>query len=115
MTANNLMKGKRGLIMGVANDLSIAWGIADALHKAGAELAFPYQGDTFRKRVVPLVAPLNPAAVIDCDVSNQGSLDALFAELAGKWDSLDFVVHAIAFSDRDQLKGRYVDTPPENF
>ena len=115
MTANNLMKGKRGLIMGVANDRSIAWGIADALHKAGAELAFTYQGDTFRKRVVPLVAPLNPAALIDCDVSEQGSLDAAFAELQSKWSSLDFVVHAIAFSDKDQLKGRYVDTTPENF
>ncbi len=79
------------------------------------ELAFSYQGDLFRKRVVPLVAPLQPAALIDCDVSNQGSIDAAFAELATKWDSLDFVVHAIAFSDKEQLKGRYVDTTPENF
>jgi enoyl-[acyl-carrier protein] reductase I len=109
------MKGKRGLIMGVANDRSIAWGIAEALHKAGAELAFTYQGDTFKKRVTPLVAPLNPAALIDCDVSEQGSIDAAFAELKAKWDSLDFVVHAIAFSDKDQLKGRYVDTTPDNF
>jgi enoyl-[acyl-carrier protein] reductase I len=115
MSTSGLMKGKRGLIMGVANDRSIAWGITEALHNAGAELAFTYQGDAFRKRVLPLVTPLNPAAVIDCDVSNQGSLDALFAELKTKWDKLDFVVHAIAYSDKDQLKGRYVDTSPENF
>jgi len=115
MSTSSLMKGKRGLIMGVANDRSIAWGIADALHKAGAELAFTYQGDVFKKRVVPLVTPLNPAALIDCDVSNQGSLDNLFAELKTKWDTLDFVVHAIAYSDKDQLKGRYVDTTPDNF
>jgi enoyl-[acyl-carrier protein] reductase I len=115
MSTSGLMKGKRGLIMGVANDRSIAWGITEALHNAGAELAFTYQGDAFRKRVLPLVTPLNPAAVIDCDVSNQGSLDALFAELKTKWDTLDFVVHAIAYSDKDQLKGRYVDTSPENF
>jgi enoyl-[acyl-carrier protein] reductase I len=115
MSTAGLMKGKRGLIMGVANDRSIAWGIAEALHKAGAELAFTYQGDTFKKRVTPLVAPLHPAALIDCDVSEQGSIDAAFAELAAKWDSLDFIVHAIAFSDKDQLKGRYVDTTPDNF
>jgi enoyl-[acyl-carrier protein] reductase I len=115
MSTSGLMKGKRGLVMGVANDRSIAWGITEALHAAGAEMAFTYQGDAFRKRVLPLVTPLNPAAVIDCDVSNQGSLDALFAELKTKWDTLDFVVHAIAYSDKDQLKGRYVDTSPENF
>ena len=115
MSTSGLMKGKRGLIMGVANDRSIAWGIAEALHNAGAELAFTYQGDAFKKRVVPLVAPLNPTAVIDCDVSNQGSLDALFVELAKKWDTLDFVVHAIAYSDKDQLKGRYIDTTADNF
>jgi enoyl-[acyl-carrier protein] reductase I len=115
MPTSGLMKGKRGLIMGVANDRSIAWGIAEALHKAGAELAFTYQGDTFKKRVTPLVAPLNPAALIDCDVSEQGSIDACFAELGKKWDSLDFLVHAIAFSDKEQLKGRYVDTTPDNF
>ena len=115
MSTSGLMKGKRGLIMGVANDRSIAWGIADALHKAGAELAFTYQGDVFKKRVVPLVAKLNPAAVLDCDVTSQGSLDAVFTELAGKWPTIDFVVHAIAFSDKDQLKGRYIDTTPDNF
>ncbi len=84
MSTAGLMKGKRGLIMGVANDRSIAWGIAEALHEAGAELAFTYQGDTFKKRVTPLVAPLNPAALIDCDVSEQGSIDAAFAELGAK-------------------------------
>ncbi|HYS45285.1 MAG TPA: enoyl-ACP reductase FabI [Rhizomicrobium sp.] len=110
-----LMKGKRGLIMGVANNHSIAWGIAQALHDAGAELAFSYQGDLFRKRVVPLVEPLKPAALIDCDVSKPQSIDAAFAELGKVWDSLDFLVHAIAFSDKDQLKGRYVDTTAENF
>ena len=115
MSKSGLMTGKRGLIMGVANDRSIAWGIANSLHEAGADLAFTYQGETFKKRVTPLVEPLNPAAVIDCDVSEQGSLDAAFARLRDKWDSLDFVVHAIAFSDREQLKGRYVDTTPENF
>ena len=115
MPFSGLMKGKRGLIMGVANNHSIAWGIAQALHEAGAELAFSYQGDLFRKRVVPLVEPLKPAALIDCDVSNQGSIDAAFAELGKVWDSMDFLVHAIAFSDKEQLKGRYVDTTAENF
>ncbi|HEY0107709.1 MAG TPA: enoyl-ACP reductase FabI [Rhizomicrobium sp.] len=115
MAFDGLMKGKRGLVMGVANSHSIAWGIAQALHDAGAELAFSYQGDLFKKRVVPLVEKLNPAALIDCDVGNQGSVDAAFAELERIWGSLDFVVHAIAFSDKDQLKGRYVDTTPENF
>ena len=115
MAFEGLMKGKRGLIMGVANQHSIAWGIAQALHEAGAELAFSYQGDLFKKRVVPLVEPLKPAALIDCDVTNADSLDAAFAELEKKWGSIDFVVHAIAFSDKDQLKGRYVDTTAENF
>ena len=115
MTTQGLMKGKRGLIMGVANNRSIAWGVAGALHNAGAELAFTYQGDVFKKRVVPLVESLKPAALIDCDVSNQGSIDGAFAELAKIWPSLDFVVHAIGFSDKDQLTGRYVDTTPENF
>src|SRR6201990_1047490 len=115
MSFSALMKGKRGLIMGVANQHSIAWGIAQALHDAGAELAFSYQGDLFKKRVVPLVEPLKPAALIDCDVTNQGSIDSAFAELQKLWGSLDFVVHAIAFSDKDQLKGRYVDTTLDNF
>jgi len=115
MPASGLMKGKRGLIMGVANQHSIAWGIAQALHEAGAELAFSYQGDLFKKRVVPLVEPLKPVALIDCDVTSQGSIDTAFGELGKVWGNLDFVVHAIAFSDKDQLKGRYVDTTAENF
>ena len=115
MAFDGLMKGKRGLIMGVANDRSIAWGVAQCLHQAGAELAFTYQGEAFRKRVIPLVEPLKPAAIVDCDVTNQGSIDAVFEELERKWHALDFVVHAIAFSDKDQLKGRYVDTTPDNF
>jgi enoyl-[acyl-carrier protein] reductase I len=115
MAFEGLMKGKRGLIMGVANNHSIAWGIAQALHQAGAELAFTYQGETFKKRVAPLVEPLSPAALIDCDVTQPESLDAAFAEIGKVWDSLDFVVHAIAFSDKEQLKGRYVDTTADNF
>jgi enoyl-[acyl-carrier protein] reductase I len=115
MAFEGLMKGKRGLIMGVANQHSIAWGIAQALHGAGAELAFTYQGDLFKKRVTPLVEPLKPAALIDCDVSKPETIDAAFAELRTKWDSIDFLVHAIAFSDKEQLKGRYVDTTGDNF
>ena len=115
MASSGIMAGKRGLIMGVANDRSIAWGIAQSLATQGAQLAFTYQGDVFKKRVVPLVEPLGPVALIDCDVSVPASIDAAFAELAKKWDRLDFLVHAIAFSDRDQLKGRYVDTTAENF
>jgi enoyl-[acyl-carrier protein] reductase I len=115
MAFDGLMKGKRGLIMGVANDRSIAWGVAQALHEAGAELAFTYQGEAFRKRVVPLVEPMKPAVVADCDVTSQGSVDAAFEEIRKKWGSLDFLVHAIAFSDKDQLKGRYIDTTPDNF
>jgi enoyl-[acyl-carrier protein] reductase I len=115
MSFEGLMKGKRGLIMGVANDRSIAWGVAKVLHEAGAELAFSYLGDAFKKRVLPLTAPLNPALLVDCDVGNQASIDAAFAELGKVWDNLDFLVHAIGFSDKDQLKGRYVDTTPENF
>jgi enoyl-[acyl-carrier protein] reductase I len=109
------MKGKRGLIMGVANQHSIAWGIAQALHDAGAELAFSYQGDLFKKRVVPLVEPLKPVALVDCDVSSAQSLDAAFAELGKVWDKMDFLVHAVAFSDKEQLKGRYIDTSLDNF
>jgi len=115
MANSGILAGKRGLIMGVANDRSIAWGIAQSAAAHGAELAFTYQGDAFRKRVLPLVDPLRPAAVIDCDVSSPASLDLAFQELRSKWERLDFLVHAIAFSDRDQLKGRYVETTPENF
>ena len=115
MAFDGLMKGKRGLIMGVANDRSIAWGIAQRLHEAGAELAFTYQGEAFRKRVVPLTEALKPAAIVDCDVTNPESLDAAFEAVGKAWGGLDFVVHAVAFSDKDQLKGRYVDTTAENF
>ena len=115
MSLDRLLAGKRGLIMGVANERSIAWGVAERLHAAGAELAFTYQGDVFKKRVLPLVEPLKPAAVLDCDVTSQGSLETVFSELAQKWPTLDFVVHAIAFSDKEQLKGRYIDTTQENF
>ena len=115
MAFEGLMKGKKGLIMGVANDRSIAWGVARMLYAAGAELAFSYQGDVFKKRVLPLVEPLNPVAMIDCDVSDQASIDAAFARLGEIWSDLDFVVHAIGFSDKEQLKGRYVDTTVENF
>jgi enoyl-[acyl-carrier protein] reductase I len=112
---SGVMAGKRGLIMGVANDRSIAWGIAQSLSSHGAELAFTYQGEAFKKRVVPLVEPLRPAALIDCDVTQPASVDAAFAELGSSWGNIDFVVHAIAFSDKEQLKGRYVDTTPDNF
>jgi enoyl-[acyl-carrier protein] reductase I len=113
--ANGIMAGKRGLIMGVANDRSIAWGIAQSLAAQGAELAFTYQGDAFKKRVAPLVESVKPAALIDCDVAHAGSVDACFTALGKTWDRLDFLVHAIAFSDKEQLKGRYVDTTAENF
>jgi len=115
MAANGIMAGKRGLIMGGANDRSIAWGIAQSLASQGAELAFTYLGEAFRKRGAPLVEPLKPAALLDCDVSTPASLDAAFAELGKVWDRMDFLVHAVAFSDKEQLKGRYVDTTPENF
>jgi enoyl-[acyl-carrier protein] reductase I len=115
MAFEGLMKGKRGLVMGVANERSIAWGIAQSLAEAGAELAFTYQGEAFKKRVIPLTAPLKPAVVADCDVTDPGSLDALFAEIGKVWDGLDFVVHCVAFSDKEQLKGRYVETTQENF
>ncbi len=110
-----LMEGRRGLVMGVANDRSIAWAIAKACAAEGAELAFTYQGDAFRKRVMPLAETLGAPLVLPCDVSDSASLDAVFATLASEWGSLDFLVHAIAFSDKDQLKGRYVETTPENF
>jgi len=110
-----LMAGKRGLIMGVANNRSIAWGISKACADQGAELAFTYQGDALKKRVEPLAAELNSKIVLPCDVSDMGSLDAAFEELKKHWDSIDFVVHAIAFSDKDELTGRYVDTSPGNF
>ena len=110
-----LMAGKRGLVMGVANERSIAWGIAQALHGAGAELAFTYQGAAFGKRVLPMVEKLGSKIVEEADVENEESLDRLFQRLGGEWGRLDFVVHAIAFSDKEELKGRYVDTTKANF
>jgi enoyl-[acyl-carrier protein] reductase I len=113
--SNNLMAGKRGLIMGLANDKSIAWGIAKQLADAGAELAFSYQGDALKKRVDPLAASLGSDIVLPCDVGDEASIDALFAGLAERWDNLDFIVHAIGFSDKNELRGRYVDTTRGNF
>jgi enoyl-[acyl-carrier protein] reductase I len=113
--APGLMGGKRGLIMGVANSRSIAWGIARACHKHGAELALTYQGDALKKRVEPLAAELGGIVVGHCDVTDPASIDAVFAAVESAWGKLDFVVHAIAFSDRDQLDGRYVDTTEDNF
>ncbi|MCK5285286.1 MAG: SDR family oxidoreductase [Alphaproteobacteria bacterium] len=112
---NNLMKGKKGLVMGVANDKSIAWGMAKELHEQGAELAFTYQGEAFGKRVKPLAESVGSDIVIDCDVTNEDSLDKVFSTLEDKWGELDFVIHAIAFSDKNELQGRYVDTTLDNF
>lgn len=109
------MAGKRGLIMGLANDKSIAWGIARALSEAGAELAFSYQGDALKKRVVPLAEQLGSDIVIPCDVTDEASLDGLFENLAARWGNIDFAVHAIGFSDKNELRGRYVDTSRDNF
>jgi enoyl-[acyl-carrier protein] reductase I len=113
--SNQLMAGKRGLIMGLANDKSIAWGIATALADAGAELAFSYQGEALKKRVEPLADQLGSPIVLPCDVADEASIDALFDGLREHWDSLDFVVHAIGFSDKSELRGRYVDTSRANF
>jgi enoyl-[acyl-carrier protein] reductase I len=110
-----IMQGKRGLIMGVANNRSIAWGIAKACADQGAELAFTYQGDALKKRVEPLAAEVASSIVVPCDVTDAASMDALFAELKAKWGRLDFLVHAIAFSDKAELDGRYVDTSERNF
>ena len=112
---NGLMAGKRGLIMGLANDKSLAWGIARKLSEAGAELAFSYQGETMEKRVRPLAEQLGTARLFDCDVSDMAALDATFAALAKDWPTIDFVVHAIGFSDKNELRGRYVDTSLDNF
>ena len=110
-----LLKGKRGLIMGVANDRSIGWGIADAAHKAGAELAFTFQGEALEKRVRPLAEKTGAKLVIPCDVGDDGALTKLFAEIKKAWGSLDFIVHAIAYSDKEELKGAYVATSRHNF
>ena len=113
--ANGLMAGKRGLIMGVANNRSIAWGIARTLADQGAELALTYQGEAFRKRVEPLAADLGAHIAGHCDVTDMASVDAVFADLEKKWGKIDFLVHAIAFSDKDELDGRYVETSRDNF
>ena len=116
MTASQgIMAGKRGLIMGVANERSIAWGIASAAAAQGAELAFTFQGDALRKRVEPLAASVNSDMVMECDVTDDASMDAVFAELEAKWGKIDFILHAIAYSDKEELKGKYVDTTRTNF
>ena len=113
--ANALMAGKKGLIMGVANDRSLAWGVTKAVAGAGAKLAMTYQGDALGKRVKPLAESVGAEMVIPCDVTDRASLDALFNQIESTWNGLDFVVHAVAFSDKEQLKGRYVDTTLDNF
>lgn len=113
--SKGLMTGKRGLVMGVANNRSIAWGIAKAAREAGAELAFTYQGDALRKRVEPLAKELDALVVGHCDVSDAASIDACFKTIKDEWGKLDFLVHAIGFSDKDELTGRYVDTSEANF
>ncbi len=113
--STGIMQGKRGLIMGVANNKSIAWGIAQACHEQGAELAFSFQGEALGKRVRPLAESIGSDMVLECDVTDTASMDALFAALEEKWGTLDFVVHAIGFSDKNELRGRYVETSAENF
>ncbi len=112
---SGLMAGKRGLIMGLANDKSLAWGIAQQLREHGAELAFTYQGEALAKRVKPLAAQLDSDFVFPCDVSDMDALDEAFATLKSRWDTIDFVVHAIGFSDKNELRGKYVDTSLDNF
>jgi enoyl-[acyl-carrier protein] reductase I len=113
--AEAIMAGKRGLIMGLANDKSIAWGVAKTLAHHGAELAFSYQGEALKKRVEPLAGQLGSDFVVPCDVGDEASIDGLFSEIGERWGTLDFVVHAIGFSDKSELRGRYVDTSRQNF
>ena len=113
--SGGIMQGKRGLIMGLANDRSLAWGIAKSLAEHGAELAFSYQGETLEKRVRPLAEQLGSDLLIDCDVSSMEALDAAFAQLRERWDKLDFLVHAIGFSDKNELRGKFVETSRDNF
>lgn len=112
---SGLMAGKRGLIMGLANDKSLAWGIAQKLHEQGAEMAFSYQGEALEKRVRPLAESLGSDFLFDCDVSSMEALDAAFETLKSRWDTIDFVVHAIGFSDKNELRGRFMDTSLDNF
>lgn len=111
----SLMQGKRGLVMGLANDKSLAWGIARKLHEAGAEMAFSYQGEALKKRVGPLAEQVGSDFLIECDVSSEGAMDAAFAELEQRWGRLDFLIHAIGFSDKSELRGKFVDTSLDNF
>jgi enoyl-[acyl-carrier protein] reductase I len=113
--ADGLMAGKRGLIMGVANKNSIAWGLAQALASQGAEIAFSYQGETLKKRVEPLAAEIGMTTLVECDVTNDAAIDETFRVLKDKWGTMDFLVHAIGFSNKDELEGRYIDTSAENF
>jgi len=113
--SGTLMAGKRGLILGLANNRSIAWGIAKAVHAQGAEIALTYQGDAFKKRVLPLAEELGCRLVLPCDVSDSASVDAVFETLTKEWGRLDFLVHAVAWADKDELDGRYVDTTEKNF
>ncbi|MCZ4271323.1 SDR family oxidoreductase [Maritalea porphyrae] len=115
MTDGNLMQGKRGVIMGVANNRSIAWGIAKAAASQGAELAFTYQGEALKRRVDPLAAEVGSDLVVECDVTNPEALDKAFADIEAKWGKIDFLVHAIAFADKAALEGRYIDTTVEQF
>jgi enoyl-[acyl-carrier protein] reductase I len=115
IAAAQLMAGKKGLVMGVANERSIAWGIAKACHAQGAKVAFTFQGEATEKRVRPLANSIGAEIIVPCDVTNAASIDATFAELEKKWGGIDFLVHAIAFSNKDELRGRYLETSPENF
>ena len=112
---NGLMEGKKGLIMGLANDKSLAWGIARKLAEHGADLAFSYQGEVLKKRVEPLAAQIGSDFLVECDVSDMAAMDATFAEIEARWGKLDFLVHAIGFSDKTELRGKYVDTSLDNF
>lgn len=110
-----LMKGKRGIIMGVANNKSLAWGITQALHAQGAELAFTFQGEALKKRVMPLAESIGSSIVLPCDVTDLSSIDEVFSEIEKQWGGIDFIVHAIAYSNKEELTGKYIDTTPENF
>ena len=111
----SLMKNKKGLVMGVANDRSIAWAIAKALSKSGAEVALTYQGEALKKRITPLSKEINSSIVLECNVENENNISKVFNEIKKKWGVIDFVVHAIAFSNREELKGKYLNTSKENF
>ena len=115
MIASDIMKGKKGLIIGIANDKSLAWGIAKTLAMHGADIAVTYLSDIFKKRISPLVESIGVNLVLQCDVSKSDSVDDMFVQLSKEWDSIDFLVHAVAFSDKNELKGRYVDTSLDNF